>query len=80
MRKETGLGMSLGRGIDWVEWSRQGLGRGLNLGEDRVQAGAGALVRAWPESVSEQDQGLSLEQGSEGTGPGPWSGTGLDRA
>ena len=59
--KRLGSGLRLGRGRDWVEWSRQGLGRGLDLVEDRDQAVAGGLVRAWPEPGSGQDQGLSLE-------------------
>ena len=54
---KLGWDVSLGRGSDWVgDWvglPRQGLGRVLNLGEDRDQAGAGALVR----------NGLSLSQG-----------------
>ena len=44
--KKLDWGLSLGRGRDWVGWSRQGLVRGLNPGEGRDQAGAGASVRA----------------------------------
>ena len=40
----------------------------MNVGEGGDQAGAEALVRAWLEPGSGKDQGLSLEQGSEGRG------------
>ena len=48
--KRLGWGLRLGWGRDWVVWSRQGLGRGLNLIENRDQAEVGCLVRAWPET------------------------------
>ena len=66
--KGLGWGLGRGRGRDWIGWSTQGLGWGLNLGERREQALAEALVRAWPEPWSVQDQGLSLERAVRGRG------------